>query len=66
MRERAAATLTDAAVNVERYTASLSRALGGLSDALARLEGRQIIVEALPDSRPWWSFLRGRNGGGPG
>ena len=65
-RERAAATLTDATENVERYTASLSRALGGLSDALARLEGRQIIVEALPDSRPWWSFLRGRNGGGPG
>ena len=65
-RERAAATLADAAVNVERYTASLSRALTGLSEALARLEGRQIVVEALPASRSWWSFLRGRNGSGPG
>jgi hypothetical protein len=61
-RERAAGTLTDAAVNVERYTASLQKALGGVADALAALEGRQIVIEALPATRPWWSFLRGRNG----
>ena len=61
-RERAAATLADAAVNVERYTASLQKALGGVADALAGLEGRQIVIEALPATRPWWSFLRGRNG----
>jgi hypothetical protein len=61
-REQAAATLADAAVNVERYTASLQKALGGLAEALAALEGRQIVVEAIPVTRPWWSFGRGRNG----
>ena len=61
-RERAAATLGDAAVNVERYTASLQKALGGVADALAGLEGRQIVIEALPATRPWWSFFRSRNG----
>jgi hypothetical protein len=61
-REQAAATLAHAAVNVERYTASLQKALGGLADALAALEGRQIVVEAMPVTRPWWSFVRGRNG----
>lgn len=65
-RERAAATLADAALHVERYTASLERALVGLSDALGRLEGRQIVVEALPVARPWWSFFRGRSGSADG
>ena len=65
-RERAAATLSDAAVHVERYTASLGNALDGLSNAIARLEGRQIVVEMLPAERPWWSFFGGRNGSGQG
>ena len=62
-RAKAASSLAEVAGGVERYTASLERALDGLSAALERLEGRQIIVEALP-ARPWWSFRgRGRDGG---
>lgn len=60
-RERAAASLAQAAAGVESYTRSLTQALGGLSEALARLEGRQIVVEALPAPPSWWDFL-GRRG----
>jgi hypothetical protein len=60
-RNRAATAMADAATNVQAYTASLERALSGLSDALERLEGRQIVVHSLPPRR-WWSRLfRGDN-----
>jgi phage FluMu protein Com len=57
-RNRAATAMADAATNVQTYTASLERALSGLSDALERLEGRQIVVHSLP-TRPWWSRMFG-------
>lgn len=60
-RERAAAAMTDAAGNVERYTAALERGLTSLADTLARLDGRQIVLEAAPD-RSWWGMFRGRSG----
>jgi len=61
-RQRADAAIASAATGVETYTASLTRALTGLSDALARLEGRQIVVEAQPAARSWWGIFGGGNG----
>ena len=58
-RERAATAMTDAAGNVERYTAALERGLTSLADTLTRLDGRQIVLEAAPE-RSWWRIFRGR------
>jgi hypothetical protein len=57
--ETLSATQTDAAGNVERYTAALERGLTSLADTLTRLDGRQIVLEAAPE-RSWWSIFRGR------
>ena len=63
-REQAARLLADAAVNVERYTASLEKGLTALAETLTRLDGKQLVIEAQPvESRPWWGvFGGGRNG----
>lgn len=65
-RERAAASLAHAAAGVESYTDALTRAITGLSTALARLEGRQIVVETLPPPRRWWWRVSDRDGAGRG
>ena len=61
-RERADRSIANAAAGVEAYTASLTKALAGLSEALARLEGRQIVVEAQPVARSWWGIFGGGGG----
>ena len=60
-RERAGATLADAAASVERSTAGIDGVLTRLADTITRLDGRQVILEAAPQ-RSWWSSLFGGRG----